>query len=1831
MLVPKWMYKDHYYDDNYNDTYGWYTSADVNGTTKSETIYTVSSAEGLAYIAQQVNTGELENVTIELSADIDLKGKVWTPIGITGHPFNGTFDGKGHTISNMSVVGNTYNGLFGVTNGATIQDLLIKDAQVASSGSNDYTAILVGYAKGTLEIEKVAIEDAHICAGNSSVAGMVGFLYNCTLKVNNAYVVIAVNGERVVYGGFSFVVNKGVGTNTITINNMYGANIGLKSTSYEIVSQGQTLGSQTHPYYISNCGEITIDKTYVVWEDSKSYSSPIPQSGITKFKSLNELRTETDELFKDKDNKTLWGTTWTRQYSTGDPTKTKNYGLPILSFAQEYWIDEGKTTSAVTESGNTYTITSASQLAWVAYQVNEKNNDFSGKTIQVTKDIDLAGKIWTPIGITNEPFKGSFELKEGFTISNMTCYGAYSTNRGKMTDSTTSYSEGYDPTYGGLFGLVEDSPSMKIEGNITNFVVSKVQYGAPFIAKYNVSSSTSAPTISVASIGSSSDDSLKDTVSASSYAGGVVGSITGTESVKVNVVAQVKNVSVVANWHAGGVVGCAKYATIYNSSVDGATYKKDGNVDESAESNINILSVNGNVGGIAGYVTESTIFNCWANKFSLNTTNNYGDIGGIVGYIGSTNLSALQVTAMTAKVNGCLGGIVGSSTNSTIQNATVGGSWSKYDNKIMHSKDGQYYGGVVGYMYKTNLSEVTVLGNMSVGSLSNYKSSGLVVGYIDTPKDYSDNSKYIVDNIYLNINYNESIGGGNYLDVYKTYIFGFGNQDTNKYPGLFDYTMFSMKNKYGEYVNCITYGDCTYSSAWKYNSYEFTNSDGLRGQMSFYSLKSASGGLYSKFCMTNANNLQYMLDNVETVDGHVVITPYKLDSVNVSTNAGMEYLAEWWTYRHKLSSNDTTIYIIDDIQDYSADSIGNEKFPFVGSIYGRSQNNINDQVRTLTFKNIYSIYGIVRYATKINASNITLAQSDKKSQGYGISGSDYVGGLVGRIVGSTEMIMENITSYITVKGRDYVGGIIGAVRLTSGGSLTMTNCNSLTYVNSDGYTINNVADKSSVKGRSYVGGIIGAVNDSVSTGKVTIQGTSSKNAVVQKDIEATGSRVGSVVGDGKYVTIKYYDIKPLKYKQDLLVDEADWLITVRKSGETTSTEYFGGVAGYIENSTIDNVTLDGISVSASIYNKATGLATDTNKPNCVGGAVGYATASTIQNVTVKNDAGNTSFKIAGKYYVGGLVGSASNVYNNAGKFENSVTLENNTVSNAKVEGFGSIGGLVGRLSNSKVADNYLYSITVKFNNISKNTVSACTISLQQTTEAEISEHDYVGGLIGEIKTDSYYTGRIVCADCGAPVTVNKNGNVTISSHYVSCPTFGSSSELEQKTPSLTMTNSGDNVNTVESSTLIYTKNVDMDEGWFGNYKTTNSNWDNRLSTNRWDNTIPKSRQVVSFSDAKQMAMGNYAFRLDGTNYKNWQPPTYKGYGRNFWYENVYTYNTWFGPSSGTSQAFSDLEDITTSNLGVQNCVYLSTFGTTSGITLYSGSGESSRTLPDLNTNYGVQSFFNSARGYNPNNMPNVGTLYGTNNITDNVSVTENVNIKKSSTGGKVLKDRLTHWAYIAMQDNDGLNRYGLLIIEWSYYIDSDQRKPSKYDFISDVQKEFISEANQRIEVKFRYDVKVDESSSNRLNDSYSTFTINWYSADQVSYPLRSLKDLFWESYNSSTGKPQEGRTNKGLINEFIMAVYDKDTSNKSLYCGNTWKVIKYDGSESECTLVNSDFGKIEQTGGYCIYANVNKSYYHRLPNNDSSYQKYTPDVYYYGYAFGKEERIIKQKTVMNNK
>ena len=179
-------------------------TAFAGGTGTESDPYQIADGAQLAYLASEVNNGQpYESSYFVLTADIDLANHDWTPIGnsFSGLLFRlpdyslfaGNLDGKGHTISNISIgtesspLESDVFGLFGATSGK-ISNLNLDTvsihgvAKITSGYVIGPAGGLVGYSAGSIENCHVTgltmdmnAQDGGI-AGAYWIGGLVGAL-----------------------------------------------------------------------------------------------------------------------------------------------------------------------------------------------------------------------------------------------------------------------------------------------------------------------------------------------------------------------------------------------------------------------------------------------------------------------------------------------------------------------------------------------------------------------------------------------------------------------------------------------------------------------------------------------------------------------------------------------------------------------------------------------------------------------------------------------------------------------------------------------------------------------------------------------------------------------------------------------------------------------------------------------------------------------------------------------------------------------------------------------------------------------------------------------------------------------------------------------------------------------------------------------------------------------------------------------------------------------------------------------------------------------------------------------------------------------------------------------------------------------------------------------------------------------------------------------------------------------------------------------------------------------------------------------------------------------
>lgn len=143
------------------------------------TAFKISNLEELESFRAGVNTGVLSGYDAVLTADIDISGAEWTPIGTKENPFMGNFDGAGHTVKGLTITKyREYAGFFGCTQNADISNLKITDANINISGGQGAVSagILAGGVTAMTPSSNVRVDN--VCVyGNVSV----------TLPADNVY------------------------------------------------------------------------------------------------------------------------------------------------------------------------------------------------------------------------------------------------------------------------------------------------------------------------------------------------------------------------------------------------------------------------------------------------------------------------------------------------------------------------------------------------------------------------------------------------------------------------------------------------------------------------------------------------------------------------------------------------------------------------------------------------------------------------------------------------------------------------------------------------------------------------------------------------------------------------------------------------------------------------------------------------------------------------------------------------------------------------------------------------------------------------------------------------------------------------------------------------------------------------------------------------------------------------------------------------------------------------------------------------------------------------------------------------------------------------------------------------------------------------------------------------------------------------------------------------------------------------------------------------------------------------------------------------------------
>ena len=367
--------------------------------------------------------------TIKLTADIDLNNQAWTPIGNGDNSFAffGTFDGDGYTISGLNVPDANAPGLFGCIFG-TVQNLIVKGSVTVGDEADggDY-----GEAGGV------------VCDNNGTVQ-------NCGFygSVNDE---IGLDAGGVAGGGYGKVLNCWyymtdesssvskvsvcTATNCVVISSsgaMAAAKLAtLQTNAPDTGKVWSWKEGDAYPTLVSNVSRSMTLKPYL-----NSCTAKVAVSGLTGESGVylleNGVNTVTLLLDSGYSGENVYVRTNAANADGQIQITTSGVSVPIgnaektiLYYGTEEDFEAGKWYTA---GDAPYQISTGKELVYLAQLVNDGNN-FSGKTIVLTADIDLNNQAWTPIGNENGfdaelAFSGTFN-GDGYTVSGLNVPDTY--------------------------------------------------------------------------------------------------------------------------------------------------------------------------------------------------------------------------------------------------------------------------------------------------------------------------------------------------------------------------------------------------------------------------------------------------------------------------------------------------------------------------------------------------------------------------------------------------------------------------------------------------------------------------------------------------------------------------------------------------------------------------------------------------------------------------------------------------------------------------------------------------------------------------------------------------------------------------------------------------------------------------------------------------------------------------------------------------------------------------------------------------------------------------------------------------------------------------------------------------------------------------------------------------------------------------------------------------------------------------------------------------------------------------------------------------------------
>lgn len=574
--------------------------------------YQISSAGELANLAKMVNDGKTdENTYFELTADIDLGGKEWTPIGTKDSQFAGKFSGNGKTIRNLTVGGGDNSGLFAYSSGE-IKDVYLEKIDITTTMN---AGGVCAFNSGT--IEGCGVLSGTIICSNPNGGQLGGICKENSGTISRCFSNASVKGAT--SAGIVFVNNKnGVVQDCYNTGTLEGSSSasGINTNNYGKIKTCLNLGAVIAEDKISEEGSVIRGYGICVMnvpgaslENCYSDSDVCPKELFGGFRNNTTVYYKTTaELCGGSLPDGFDGSVWNvgsiggiADKDAADRFAAKSYTYPSLNGVG----------SAAAREVEVYNFSTDSTPDWQEFKYIETVEDFrkidddlSGNYV-LAQNIDFGGNNYRPIAYkSGTSFTGKFS-GNGHTISNISVnydddlVGLFGTNKGLIMNLAVSGEVTGEEYIGGICA--------KNEGTIYSCSFDgEVKQSATTQRKGKVGGICGANYATISNCFNSADVSGKDCI------GGICGEMFGNDPVVVYCVSVGKVSGFTGSAIVGGICGYG-----IGVSYGGSSELSHCRFDMDVSGSINLINSGGAIAKRDDNFSYNTEFLCGDNSGSF--------------------------------------------------------------------------------------------------------------------------------------------------------------------------------------------------------------------------------------------------------------------------------------------------------------------------------------------------------------------------------------------------------------------------------------------------------------------------------------------------------------------------------------------------------------------------------------------------------------------------------------------------------------------------------------------------------------------------------------------------------------------------------------------------------------------------------------------------------------------------------------------------------------------------------------------------------------------------------------------------------------------------------------------------------------------------------------------------------------------------------------------------------------------------------------------------------------------------------------------------------------